>query len=491
MSNLKKTLKIVYEDGFCYYKNVKKIDKAGNEITYLKCKRRDCSGSAKIMNNKLSAVRVHNHAKESKYVKTAKFREELVDFVKKTPISLKEAYNYKMKENIEACAIVTLKSIRSTLKRSRIQSMPYNPKTLKDIRLIVNNEVWQDAMQFMINDDKHIISVHVQEINAEFQVFLYDKNFLQKMNKTVDFSVDATYYSRPKLTDVYQLLTIMGRVDDKFLPCLWVLMSRKTEQHYIEVFKFLKESVLKDFNVNSFMTDFELGLRNAIKVVYSNCKLKSCFFHYVHDVRKYANKLRLFRALEIQKIEIRIKGIFLLRKMQNLPLLPASSIEIGYAIIKENLNANKELLAIPQFRKLFVYINNFWLKKIGVHTLSVYQMDVKTNNNQERYHRSLNDLMKHRPTFYKFLLKLKDLIMTNVTELSQMRNHLNIKNSNKKRSDRNFDKWLRRGWKTLEELEGFNGNIKRHKVDEFLYTSVYKNENLLKKIKRILINRGK
>ncbi|XP_066600034.1 uncharacterized protein [Prorops nasuta] len=444
-----------------------------------------------MTNNEFSAIRIHNHLKESKYVKSAIFREELIDFVKKTPVSLRDAYDCKMKEDIEACAMISFKSIKSTLKRNRNQTIPYNPKNLKDIRLIGKSEAWRNALNFIIDDNMHTISVDVQEVNSGYLVFLYDIKLLEMMKETVHFSLDATYYSRPNLKDAYQLLTIMGKFNNKFVPCVWVLMTNKTEESYLEVFKFVKKSIMKDFHVQSFMADYELALQNAVHIVYPYCTIKGCFFHYVHNVRKYAKMLCIFKALKNTKIETRIKGVILLRKILNLPLLPSFSMKLGYAIIKDSFNANEDLAAIHLLKKLFKYVENFWLNKVDTNVLSVFKTEVRTNNNQERYHRSLNNLMKQRPKFYKFILKLQDLITRSIVEISQLKNNLNIKNSNRRRSDINFDKWLEKGQINLEKLELLDDDIKRHKVDEFLYTSVFKNERVLKEIKGIIKNKGK
>ncbi|XP_066590818.1 uncharacterized protein [Prorops nasuta] len=316
----------------------------------------------------------------------------------------------------------------------------------------------------------------------------------------VDFSVDATYYTRPQLNDVYQLLTVMGRANNKFIPMVWVLMSKKNKADYVKLFQFLKQSVLKNFKVESMMADFEKGLQNAIKVVFPFCKLKGCYFHFIYvsnydkyffqNVRKYARKLKIFSILKEHNMKTHVKGIFVLRKLFNLPLLPASSIKLGYYIVKANIENSKDLNSIIQFKKLLSYVNKVWLQKRDMNTISAFKCDVRTNNNQERYHRTLNNLMKRRPTFYNFIVKLKDVVIKSVIEIYQLRNNLNVKSSNRRRSSKCYEEWLKQGWDILEDFEFISNNkIKGNKIDTFLAMSAYKNEALLKRIRTILRNR--
>ncbi|XP_066596444.1 uncharacterized protein [Prorops nasuta] len=226
----------------------------------------------------------------------------------------------------------------------------------------------------------------------------------------------------PKLIGISQLVTIMGRINNKFLPCIWVLMSGRTEIEYIRLFRYLKDSVLKDLNVSKIISDYEFALQNAIKTVFPHCTLMGCYFHYVYNVRKYAKKLKIYSILKGKSVKVHIKGIFLLRKLFNLPLLPSSYIKTGFEIIKNNINASNDLKEIVQFIKLIRYIEDFWMKKVDANVLSVFQCERRTNNNQERYHKSLNEMMRHRPTLYKFILKLKDLIIKTVIQISQLNN---------------------------------------------------------------------
>lgn len=62
-------------------------------------------------------------------------------------------------------------------------------------------------------------------------------------------------------------------------PIAWALLSRKTENTYEKLLDFFKAQ----FNIKptKVMTDYESGLRNAVKTVFGeDVKLLGCRFHY-------------------------------------------------------------------------------------------------------------------------------------------------------------------------------------------------------------------
>lgn len=66
----------------------------------------------------------------------------------------------------------------------------------------------------------------------------------------------------------------------QILPVAWSLMSRKSTACYVAVierFKLFTQHV----TVLSYMTDFEAGLRKALRESYPNATAQSCYFHFV------------------------------------------------------------------------------------------------------------------------------------------------------------------------------------------------------------------
>lgn len=102
-------------------------------------------------------------------------------------------------------------------------------------------------------------------------------------------------------------------------------MTRKTKKAYIALFEYIENNICH-LNPSSFMTDFESGMRNAIRHVYPTCKLRGCYFHYTQAIRKKGRKIRgFFDTIIKDKTMNRLFHKFLV-----LPLLPQDKIKFAF-----------------------------------------------------------------------------------------------------------------------------------------------------------------
>lgn len=69
-------------------------------------------------------------------------------------------------------------------------------------------------------------------------------------------------------------------------------MANKTKKSYLDVFSFIKKNFTTLANIEKVITDYEIGLRNALREVYEGIKVQGCYFHYTQViVRKSVKKL--------------------------------------------------------------------------------------------------------------------------------------------------------------------------------------------------------
>lgn len=131
-------------------------------------------------------------------------------------------------------------------------------------------------------------------------------------------------------------------------------MTRKTSQCYSAVFKYIEEKMNFKLKPAEFMTDYEEGMRLAIKKRWSNAVIRGCWFHFCRAVD------RRFRRLGLNRIKN--KHAKKIRKMlMSIPLLPAHLIHEGFEIIKRF--AKKHRL-FKRFTKLFSYFQRQWLSQV-------------------------------------------------------------------------------------------------------------------------------
>lgn len=130
-------------------------------------------------------------------------------------------------------------------------------------------------------------------------------------------------------------------------------MTRKTSKCYKAVFEFIEEKLLFKLEPKEFMTDYEDGMRLAIKKQWPNAIIHGCWFHLCKAILKRARKLGMVKLLQRSS-----KAKIILRGLMSVALLPAEKIMEGFLSVKRF--ANKSRL-FEKFRKLFVYFERYWL----------------------------------------------------------------------------------------------------------------------------------
>lgn len=132
-------------------------------------------------------------------------------------------------------------------------------------------------------------------------------------------------------------------------------MNRKTPECYMAVFRFIEKKLLKlePFIV---MTDYEDGLRKAVKKCWPNVSIRGCWWHYKRAVHK---KCISFGMAKIFKKRAEAREIK--RMLTNIPLLPEESVVEGYARVKEYARKKNML---ESFRETFKYYEQYWLKQV-------------------------------------------------------------------------------------------------------------------------------
>lgn len=129
-------------------------------------------------------------------------------------------------------------------------------------------------------------------------------------------------------------------------------MTRKTALSYQALFKYIEEKVFK-LQPEEFMTDYEDGMRLAIKKSWPKVKVRGCWFHYCRAILRRCRKLGMDALVKKSKNAKAIK-----RQLAALPLLPKNQISEGFEAIKK-FSAKKRLS--KKFDPLFKYVQSYWL----------------------------------------------------------------------------------------------------------------------------------
>lgn len=131
-------------------------------------------------------------------------------------------------------------------------------------------------------------------------------------------------------------------------------MSRKSERCYIHLFTALKQ--IFDLTGESFMTDLEIAMRNAIRHVYPGARLHTCWFHFCQAAKRKAYQIPMFiRSIQANE---NMKSIYY--KLLSLPLLPAADIMACFHMLK----AQAQQIDAKSSKQFLVYFEKQWLKKV-------------------------------------------------------------------------------------------------------------------------------
>lgn len=148
---------------------------------------------------------------------------------------------------------------------------------------------------------------------------------------------------------------------------VYCLLTRKTAEAYLAVFKFIEEKLFK-LEPAEFMTDFEDGMRLAIKSRWPNVPIRGCWFHLKKRIHSRCIKTGLHKTLKNN-----VNGRTLKKMLQNLPLLPENLINEGFSSVQ--LFAREKQLE-QSFGGLFSYFKRYWLNQVSFRLKNSIHQDI-------------------------------------------------------------------------------------------------------------------
>lgn len=133
-------------------------------------------------------------------------------------------------------------------------------------------------------------------------------------------------------------------------------MTRKTADAYICVFNFIDQNLIK-LMPTEFMTDYEDGMRLAIRTHWPEVRIRGCWFHYKRALNRRCRSISLKRVLDKSINAYKVKEMLV-----SIPLLPSTKILEGFGSIKTFAAQNK---LDKCFDGLFSYFERYWLKQVS------------------------------------------------------------------------------------------------------------------------------
>ena len=232
-----------------------------------------------------------------------------------------------------------------------------------------------------------------------YGVIMSTEALLQVFREGKEYVVDGTFKVVPPV--FYQLVTLgtfnagyvcickwslkLVLIIFQFMPCIFCLLTRKTKALYRSTFKkvagLLGEEVMRRIKQrNVTHVDYELALMESAEEVFG--KVLGCWFHFCKAV------VAKFREVGLSR-EIRTDPAMKkwMRRLITLPLLPYQQIDNVYPHLKPQLflaGCSRPLL--QKAKKVYNYLDNYWLGKVGSARISVFGQAHRITNDIENYH---------------------------------------------------------------------------------------------------------
>lgn len=138
---------------------------------------------------------------------------------------------------------------------------------------------------------------------------------------------------------------------------MFVLMNKKTTAAYTHLFEHINNNIFK-LEADSFITDFEVALKNGLKHISPNAKYQNCWFHYCQALRRNLSTKHKRLAETVRNNK---EASMYFHKFMALALLPDYCIESTFIMLKQKIKAS---FPDEKFKSFLDYYEKHWIKKV-------------------------------------------------------------------------------------------------------------------------------
>lgn len=216
-SKSQKNKNILINDDFIY--NFKKQNKESQLWT---CRNRDCPGRLKLFCNSEIQITPHNHQANPEDVLKHNIDISIKENAKNTTYSTRDVFS----------KIVLEKNLITQQKRKTIYNNINNARK-KELHLEEDSSI-PLHLKFTFNKEKFLFV----ERENKFKIFSTEKN-LEYLQLSSQWITDGTFLAAP--FGFEQVYILYGFIFKKCVPLVYIIMTSRTEEDYLEVLKEIKK----------------------------------------------------------------------------------------------------------------------------------------------------------------------------------------------------------------------------------------------------------
>ena len=355
--------------------------------SYLKCQSfsSGCPATAKIKGEE-AFVLITDHSHDPPSTGAAKFRSHLLEEIKKpansrnsTQFVYDTARNELAPDDDSLGKLPTFDSIRSSMHRSRSETIPTAPKKVDQIDLNFMANTWKHDN----GDPFYLCDSGPAGDSDPGRIFIFGarEDHLSRIGLCDALYCDGTFWVVPSL--FYQLFTIHVEVYQQIFPLFYCLLPDKTEETYVRMFIMLKNichSLNIQLNFNRIVSDFELALINAIARVFPGVQHQGCLFHFAQAIFRKVQDLGY--ATDYRNNEHFRKNV---RLFIALGMVPAAYKYTYFLQIPKQ---------DPRIAEISRYFYSTWFNRYSPSVWDFFEKDRRTNNAVEAWHSRIKRFFK-------------------------------------------------------------------------------------------------
>ena len=233
---------------------------------------------------------------------------------------------------------------------------------------------------------------------------------MRALSQCQQLYMDATFGTTPEPYD--QMFNILGDYHGLVIPMVTALMTNRTTGHYRQVLQQIKRSVRRvtrhDWEPTAVVMDFEQALLSAVETELPRTVAEGCYFHFNQSLWRHIQDLGLAREYRHDE---QLKQ--LLCKVMSIGFLPTALVRNNFQLLRHERQTQRFITRYAVLNDFFNYVYNTYITgTFRIPLWNVYErnMDCRTNNNAESFHRAWNNRVGVRhPNIWIYIRHLKDL----------------------------------------------------------------------------------
>ena len=243
---------------------------------------------------------------------------------------------------------------------------------------------------------------------------------------------------------------VMFRKEQPFLPAFFCLLMKKSKQVNLPTFRTIYKELAPHFCGESVHQDFQSATEKIIRQVLTECSTENiervslakccvhgCMFHVCKCCLDRLKKVGLITRYYDSRGPFR----YWVRQVMMLCLLPAKHIRptwVNYLSHQEfpDLLSTREQLSLVEFKDYFF---DQWIEDTNPNFLSVFGIDINSNNALESYNKKLNARIgSKKPNIWVYVETMNEMLDNAVIDLQTLQKGERITRNQPRLSDENL-----------------------------------------------------